>query len=354
MAGRCGWPGRWRSERSPDGGHGDVRGDARGDAAGGMRVESTGPGAGTVPQHHGAAVLRSRRHVDDGGGRERDHARARVRYQARIRRERILMPTGRFGWLPPLPSVKDHSPRRARRLLAGTRFFAPEPLPSLVDLRGGGSPIGDQGDLGSCVANAVTSVAEFMQRRAHGRHVDGSRLYLYQKARMLDGVTHGDTGTYLRSGFGALAMFGVPPESLWPYDVRRFDDLPPQDVEDAAERYQAVEYLRLDLAGEDAVLNIRRAIASSLPVAFGFSVYSSFRSSGIIQFPSTDDRLEGGHAVYAVGYDDQLVIHGATDDLTTTGAVLFVNSWGTSWGWENGYGWLPYRYFTDRQAAGRR
>ena len=257
---------------------------------------------------------------------------------------------GRFGWRPPLPDIRDRSPLSAMRLLNRTRFFTDAPLPTLVDLREGVSSINDQGDLGSCVAQAVTSTAEFMQRRAHGRHVDGSRLFVYQKARMLDGTTHGDTGTYLRSGFGALAMFGVPPESLWPYTVNRFDDLPPRAVDDAAEQYQALEYFRLDLPGADVVLGMRRAIASALPVAFGFSVYPSFKDSGIIPFPSRDERPEGGHAVYAVGYDDQLIVPGATADLTCMGAFLFVNSWGASWGWEGGYGWLPYRYFTERQA----
>ena len=52
----------------------------------------------------------------------------------------------------------------------------------------------------------------------------------------------------------------------------------------------------------------------------------------------------GGHAVMAVGYDDEMKIKNAnSDEARTTGALMIRNSWGTGWG-ENGYGWLPYDY----------
>jgi C1A family cysteine protease len=81
---------------------------------------------------------------------------------------------------------------------------------------------------------------------------------------------------------------------------------------------------------------LRASLANGLPFAFGFSVYSSIWdsavfSTGHIPFPGVTDRLEGGHAVMAVGYEDD-------EDR-----FIIRNSWGTDWG-QGGYGTLPYEY----------
>ena len=60
--------------------------------------------------------------------------------------------------------------------------------------------------------------------------------------------------------------------------------------------------------------------------------------------PLMNEDEAGGHAVVAVGYDDAKVINGVA------GAIKIRNSWGTGWG-AAGYGWLPYRYFTNRLAT---
>lgn len=65
---------------------------------------------------------------------------------------------------------------------------------------------------------------------------------------------------------------------------------------------------------------------------------------GKIPFPCDGEKVEGGHAVVAVGYDDNLEISNpGCDGSSTTGALLIRNSWGTAWG-QDGYGWLPYQY----------
>jgi C1A family cysteine protease len=63
-------------------------------------------------------------------------------------------------------------------------------------------------------------VVEYFERRGYGRHVDGSRLFVYKATRNLMGVV-GDTGAWLRNTMGALCLLGVPPEKYWPYTTRK-------------------------------------------------------------------------------------------------------------------------------------
>ena len=79
---------------------------------------------------------------------------------------------------------------------------------------------------------------------------------------------------------------------------------------------------------------------------FGFTVYSSIEQAsgtGRIPFPAPREKIVGGHAVAAVGYDDKMKIQNRYGEEETAGAMLIRNSWGQDWG-EGGYGWLPYDY----------
>jgi len=110
------------------------------------------------------------------------------------------------------------------------------------------SPVEDQGQLGSCTANACIGMIEYMQRRASDEHVDASRLFLYKVTRKLLGWT-GDTGAYLRTTMKALVLFGAPPEKWWPYNVRTYEKEPDSFLYQFASNYRAVRYFRLDPPG---------------------------------------------------------------------------------------------------------
>ena len=258
-----------------------------------------------------------------------------------------------MGWLPDYPDFRDYTPEHKtiqpllKQMKVGKAVKAS--LPPSVDLRAWCPPIEDQGSLGSCTANAGVGMMEYFERRAFGKHIDASRLFLYKVTRNLLHWT-GDTGAFLRSTMGALVLFGVPPEEYWPYKIADFDKEPTAFCYAFGQAYHAIDYYRLDPPGTvitDLLARIKTNLAAGLPAMFGFTVYSSYTQAGTtgkIPFPTPKEKIVGGHAIVAVGYDDKMKIKNTNQGATeTTGAFLIRNSWGTGWG-AAGYGWLPYQY----------
>ncbi|MBI5663692.1 MAG: cysteine protease [Nitrospirae bacterium] len=270
-----------------------------------------------------------------------------------------------MGWVPDYPDFRDLTAEQnevlprlkllgqdsIKAMLTKAGVAKPENvrIPASVDLRAWCSPIENQGSLGSCTAHAGVGVVEYFERRAFGKHIDASRLFLYKVTRNMSHWT-GDTGAFLRTTMGALVLFGVPPEEYWRYVIADFDKEPSGFCYAFAQSYQAISYYRLDPPGtsRNALLDrIKLYLSAGLPSMFGFTVYNSIgqaATTGKVPYPTPGERIAGGHAVVAVGYDDAIKIKNANSGaVETTGALLIRNSWGT-WGPMGGYLWLPYEY----------
>lgn len=240
------------------------------------------------------------------------------------------MKIARYGWKPDLPDHRDrHFVRRLSVAL----------LPSFTDLRPQMPPVYDQGDLGSCTANAIAAAIEYDECTQQDASVTPSRLFIYYNERAMEGNEGADTGAFIRDGIKSVNTTGVCPEPNWPYDTSQFAVRPSDDCYTNATE-KAMLYERLDNTDLDA---LRGCLAQGLPFVFGFTVYESFENqetarTGIVQMPLPNESAIGGHAVLAVGHNDE------TQRFTGR------NSWKDTWG-QSGYFTIPYSYLTNPDLA---
>jgi C1A family cysteine protease len=200
-------------------------------------------------------------------------------------------------------------------------------------------PVYDQGQLGSCTANAIAAAVDFQNHRQDQKWLTPSRLWIYYQERVMEGTVSQDSGAQIRDGMKAVAKLGVCPETDWPYDIATFADKPPSKDYTDAKKDKVLTYE----SAPQELFGLKSVLASGLPVVFGFTVYESFEGpevakTGILPMPSPSESVVGGHAVLMVGYDD------AHDRFRVR------NSWGTSWG-QDGYFEMPYQYATNTKLA---
>lgn len=235
-----------------------------------------------------------------------------------------------YGWIPDLPDHRDY---------VFTRIAKPEALPAKIDLHNGCPPVYDQGQLGSCTANAIAGAVDFERNRQKLSFLTPSRLFIYYNERAIEGTVDQDSGAMIRDGMKTIGTQGVCPETMWAYDITKFQNKPTAACYTTASTHKALKYSRVP----QDVTSMKTCLADGYPFVFGFTVYESFESSTVAQtgkvpMPSTNESVLGGHAVLAVGYSD------------ASQRFLVRNSWGAKWG-INGYFTIPYTYLTNTDLA---
>jgi len=237
----------------------------------------------------------------------------------------------KYGWIPDTPDHRD------------LKFTAPrhlaEDIPSHVDLRPQMPPIYDQGELGSCTANAIGADLEYAQIRQGKPHFLPSRLFTYYNTRVIENTIREDAGATLRNTVKSVVRWGFVPEAEWVYDISKFTKKPPRTAYRNAVRNRIQQYARVGQNLND----MRACLAGGDSFFFGYCVYTSFdegevNRTGVMVMPQQNEQLLGGHAVLAVGYDD------------TRRVFIIRNSWGEQWG-DKGYFYMPYDFIVNNNMA---
>ncbi|GAC1310959.1 MAG: C1 family peptidase [Mucilaginibacter sp.] len=238
----------------------------------------------------------------------------------------------RYGWIPDLPDHRDIKYSAVRPTLTQ--------LPPMIDLRDQCPPVYDQGQIGSCTANAIGGAFEFGLRKQGLSDFMPARLFIYYNERAMEGDVGTDGGAQIRDGVKSAATQGVCNETQWPYDPNRLFTKPTDACYQAALSNLVEQYISLD---NTDINQLKSCLSAGNPFVFGFTVYQNFESAtvaqtGILPMPAPDESAIGGHAVLAVGYDD------------SKNAFIVRNSWGTEWGLA-GYFYMPYAYITSVDLA---
>lgn len=238
----------------------------------------------------------------------------------------------RYGWQPDLPDQRDFQYKAPQAFI--------KKLPLKIDLRRRCPPVYDQGQIGSCTANAIGGAFEFglMKQKAAAVFIP-SRLFIYYNERVLEHSVNNDAGAQIRDGMKSVNKLGVCPETLWPYIIKKFAKKPPASAYKNALTHQVLSYERVT----QSLNQMKGCLAAGYPFVFGFTVYESFEEAtvaktGKLNMPGNKEKVVGGHAVMAVGYNEN------------SKRFIVRNSWGSNWGLK-GYFTMPYDYLLDENLA---
>ena len=236
-----------------------------------------------------------------------------------------------YGWLPDLPDQRDFQYAVAPAML--------KKLPTSVDLRKICPPVYDQGNLGSCTANAIGGAIHYGLIKQKAPVFMPSRLFIYYNERVIEHSVNNDNGAMIRDGIKTVNKKGVCSEIIWPYNTSEFTIKPSTACYTEALKHQVLSYQRVT----QTVAQMKGCLAEGYPFVFGFTVYDSFESAtvaktGVLNLPKKTEGVVGGHAVMAVGYDDK------------SKRFIVRNSWGDSWG-QKGYFTIPYDYLTNNNLS---
>lgn len=239
-----------------------------------------------------------------------------------------------YGWKPDQTDQRDYA--FTPSLLAGA-------LPAKVDLRADAGlvriPILNQGKVSSCTAEALAVSLGFAMGKNFEADLAASPMFIYYLERYLEGDVYADQGAQIRTGAKVLSRYGACLEKTWPFLPSKLYTKPSQQAFTEALTNRATEYRRVN----NDLDSVRSALAEGFPVVFGFIVYPSFESdqvkkTGKAVMPRRGERPLGGHAVLAVGYDDQAA------------CLIVRNSWGATWG-DAGHFYLPYGFVGQPQLS---
>ncbi|MHA1329995.1 MAG: C1 family peptidase [Candidatus Hodarchaeales archaeon] len=205
-------------------------------------------------------------------------------------------------------------------------------LPENFDLREKMTSIQNQ-HWGTCTANSVDAVCEFLDSQEYGREIKLSQKFIYINTKIISGLWT-IQGDYIRNACKAVVKYGVCLEETFP-DIKRsswehyIKDRPSPEAYKEALKFRKKTFWAVNSDLE----SIRQAIfQQNAPVTIGSPWYQSyFKTDNDGRLPLPSGKMVGGHAYDVVGWEN--------------GKLWFRNSWGPRYG-KDGYFYIPFEEFS--------
>lgn len=210
------------------------------------------------------------------------------------------------GWIPTPIQIP-------RNTYVGSRLMGASELPETLDYRPDLAPIRDQGQQGTCVAQAGATMKEWQERKDIGYRSHLSPQFLYNLR-----TNYPNEGMYFSDLMKILATRGICQEYLLPYGR---DGITKEASADA-KNFKIKSYAEIP-RGSD-INRVKTTLATNGPCVISFPVYN-YTSQFWNKRPGESYLVS--HAVALVGY--------------TQDSFILRNSWGTSWG-DRGYSFYPF------------
>jgi C1A family cysteine protease len=213
-------------------------------------------------------------------------------------------------------------------------------LPVKIDLRKDMSPVRNQGNFGSCTSFATMGLQEYLLKK-QGRYTPQAPAFNWYQSRRQTGSKGKDDGVPTEFAVKMLDAYGSVPESDMPYlaaskqkdETARLGFLTQQPSSVLTEKGKKNRIVT-GYKTVTTLSGVKKSLSDGMPVVLAMRVFSSMSNtpkSGLLPMPTSKDTFQGGHAVLAVGYDNEKRV------------VIVRNSWGTDWA-DGGYFYMPYEY----------
>ena len=243
-------------------------------------------------------------------------------------------------------SLEELAERTGTQIINTSARATAEDLPSSVDNSTNGKffpPIGNQGEIGSCVGWATTYY-QFTYEVNRFKNESTTLANRYSPSWTYNYTNQGiDEGSNLSDAYNVLNRQGAMKLTDYPHNntVATYSFAWSSDV---VKMTEALEY-RAKLTTYSAVnssqlYNVKKQLANGhvgviTTHSDGWVIVENDDGQKVIVCGADGD----SHAVAVVGYDNNIQV--TVNGVTLTGAFKLANSWGSSWG-NKGYMWVAY------------